>query len=266
MAFLDCSLDGRLALVTGARRGIGRAIALAFAKAGADVAICDLVVDDGQLGAVAEEIRRLGQRSLSVQTDVSQKSEVDNLVRRVVDELGVIDILVNNAGGHPGADSEEERWYKGIDVNLSSCFLLYQAVIEGMVERKQGNIVNITSVEGIMGGVIRALLLPELASPTTFPSPYNVGKAGVIMLTRVLGRQLGGYGIRVNAIAPGGIKTEMTRPFWSDPEMVKLFIPRIPLGRLAEPEEIASVALFLASEAASYITGQTIVVDGGIMA
>jgi NAD(P)-dependent dehydrogenase (short-subunit alcohol dehydrogenase family) len=135
-----------------------------------------------------------------------------------------------------------------------------------MVERKKGNIINITSVEGIMGGVIRALLLPELASPTTFPSPYNVGKAGIIMLTRVLGRQLGSYGIRVNAIAPGSIRTEMTRRFWSDPEMVKLFMPRIPLGRLAEPEEMASVALFLASEASSYITGHTIVADGGLLA
>jgi len=267
------SLEGEIALVTGGRGGIGKAIALAFAEAGADIAVCDLVVDDGQLSTVADEIQGLGRRSVAIQADVSQKSEVDNLVKKVVDELGAVDILVNNAGTS-GLDltsaSPEELWYRGIGANLTGCFLCYQAVIEEMVERKKGNIISIASVEGLKAGVTASFLsrlrtrAPQ-GSPTSL-NPYSVSKAGIIMLTRVLGRQLASYGIRVNAIAPGATRTEMTRFLWDDPEILREVEASIPLGRFAEPSEMASVALFLASEASSYITGHTIVVDGGLLA
>jgi NAD(P)-dependent dehydrogenase (short-subunit alcohol dehydrogenase family) len=267
-------LEGKVALVTGAKGGIGRATALAFAEAGADVAVCDCVIDDGELGAVAEEIQRFGRRSLDVQTDVSQKTEVDNLVQRVEDELGPVDILVNNAGvsglGTPAA-THEELWDRVIDINLNGCYLCSQAVGKGMIERKKGSIISIASVEGFMGGVTAWALMssppaPRPAITVPSPQPYNISKAGVIMLTRVLARQLGSYGIRVNAIAPGGIRTEMTRFFWTQPEMLERFESHVPLGRLAGPEEMASVALFLASDAASYVTGHTIVADGGLLA
>lgn len=274
MSIPSLSLKGKVALVTGAKGGIGRAIALAFAEAGADVAVCDCVIEDGELGAVAEETQRLGRRALAVQTDVSRKAEVDNLVQRVEDELGAIDILVNNAGisglGELSA-TQEEAWDRVIDVNLKGCYLCSQAVGKGMVERKRGNIINVASVEGLVGGVVvRAFMalaqVPQPTGPTLSPRPYNISKAGVIMLTRVLARQLGGYGIRVNAIAPGAIKTEMLRFLWSDSERLKQLETQIPLGRIAEPEEMASVALFLASEASSYVSGQTIVADGGLLA
>ena len=274
MSIPSLSLEGKVALVTGAKGGIGRAIALAFAEAGADVAICDYVIDDGELGAVAKEIQRFGRRSLAVQTDVSQKAEVDNLVQRVEKELGPIDILVNNAGisglGTVAA-TQEEAWDRVIDINLKGCYLCSQAVGKGMIERKKGSIISIASVEGLVGGVTaRALMAsaqaPQPAITVPSPRPYNISKAGVIMLTRVLARQLGSYGIRVNAIAPGGIRTEMTRFFWTQPELLKRFESQVPMGRIAEPEEMASVALFLASDAASYVTGHTIVADGGLLA
>ena len=274
MTIPGLSLQGKVAAVTGSRRGIGKAIALAFAEAGADVAVCDYVVDGGELAAVAEEIQRLGRRSLAVQADVTKKADVDNLVQRVEGELGAIDILANNAG-ISGIDllseTPEEQWHKVIDVNLNGCFLCSRAVAERMIERKKGNIVSIASVEGMRGGVVRALMPPSLVpnvptAPAFMARPYNISKAGIIMLTRVLARQLGSYGIRVNAIAPGAIKTDMIQILWSNPEILKQAELQIPLGRIAEPGEIASVALFLASDASSYITGHTILADGGLLA
>lgn len=253
MTLPNFSLDGKVALVTGGRSGIGRAIALAFAKAGADVVVCGRTPPD--LEKVAGEIRTLGRRSLAIQTDVSRKSEVDNLVHRAVDEMGAIDILVNNAGisGEVNLfETPEDEWDRVIDVNLKGCYLCAQAVGKGMIERKKGNIISIASTDGISAELIRR--------------PYNVSKAGIIMLTRVLARQLASYGIRVNAIAPGWIKTEMIRPLWDYPERLKQVEAQIPMGRIGEPEEIAGVALFLASEASSYITGHTIVADGGSLA
>jgi NAD(P)-dependent dehydrogenase (short-subunit alcohol dehydrogenase family) len=169
--------------------------------------------------------------------------------------MGAIDILVNNAGisGEVNLfETPEDEWDRVIDVNLKGCYLCAQAVGKGMTERKKGNIISIASTDGISAELIRR--------------PYNVSKAGIIMLTRVLARQLASYGIRVNAIAPGWIKTEMTRPLWDYPERLKQVETQIPMGRIGEPEEIAGVALFLASEASSYITGHTIIADGGSLA
>ena len=254
MSIPGLSLKGKVALVTGSRRGIGRAIALAFAEAGADVAVCDNVVEGGELGVVAEEIQGLGRRSLAIQADVGRKADVDNLVREVMDQFSAIDILVNNAGiGGESTlfEASEDEWDRVIDINLKGHYLCSQAVGKGMVERRGGNIIGIASIWGTRANMGR---------------PYSVSKAGVIMLTRVLARELGQYNIRVNAIAPGAIKTELTRGMWDDPEYLKQLEAQIMLGRIAEPSEIASVALFLASEASSYITGTTIVTDGGMLA
>ena len=261
------SLEGKVAIVTGAggTRGIGRAIALLFAEAGSDVAICDINVTGGDfdLMGVAQEIRALGQRSLAMQVDVTKKAEVDNFVTRVVEELGEIDILVNNAGisTHGGSILviNEIDWHTVIDTDLSSCYLCCQAVGKRMIERKTGNIINISSVMGVRQG-------PSVPGGS---GPYGIAKAGIVMLTKGLARELGGFNIRVNAIAPGAIVTDMyprrTSQPWSD-ERKRDMGAMCPLGRVGGPDDIASTALFLASEASSYVTGHTIVVDGGLLA
>ena len=251
------SLEGKVAIVTGGKRGIGKAIALAFAEAGADVAVSTRVFKDAvdDLGAVAEEIQRLGRRSLAVQADVTRKGDVDNLVQRVMDEFDVIDILVNNAGisgGPPLIEQPEDEWDKTIDVDLKGYYLCSQAVAKGMVERKRGNIISIASAAGIRGFSDR--------------NAYNIAKAGVIMLTKVLARDLGKYNVRANAIAPTMVKTEMIRELMEDPQASAAEARRIPLGRLAEVSDIVGPAIFLASDASSYITGHTILVDGGQLA
>lgn len=249
------SLAGKVALVTGARRGIGKAVALAFAEAGADVAICDLVVEDGQLEAAAKEIQQRGRRSLAVQADVTLQADVVNLVKKVEDEIGVIDILFNNvgiSGGPPLMKQSEEQWDRVIDTDLKSCYLCCKAVLKGMVERRKGNIISVASAAGIRGFSER--------------NAYNIAKAGVIMLTKVLARDLGKYNIRVNAIAPTMVKTEMIRELLEDPQASAAEARRTPLGRLAEVSDMVGPAIFLASDAASYITGHTLVVDGGQLA
>ena len=244
------SLEGRVAVVTGGGTGIGRSIALEFAKAGADVVVASRRLS--VLEKVSEEVTALGRRSLAVQTDISRKTDVDNLVQRVMGEFGVIDILVNNAAVltlTPLLKLSEDDWDKTMDVNLKGYYLCCRAVGKGMVERKKGNIINIASIAAFRGGF-----------------SYHISKAGVVNLTRGLARELASYNIRVNAIAPGSIITEMTKDlWWSDPERLKQEEARIPLGRVAEPSEIATVALFLASDMSSYITGHTIVVDGGFL-
>jgi len=269
------SLEGKVALVTGAKRGLGRATALAFAEAGADVAVCDVAIEGDELEAVTEEVKKMGRRALAAQTDVSRKSEVDSLVQRVADELGTIDILVNNAaiptagiaGEPPFFETPEAEWDRVIDVNLKGCYFCTSAAGKIMIERRKGSIISISSAFGIMAGLSNHLTPPELLPPPSLMvSPYQVSKAGIIMLTRALARQLGSYGIRVNAIAPSGVKTEMLRDLWTAPDMLKYYEARVPLRRMAEPSEVASVALFLASDASSYVTGHTLVADGGILA
>jgi NAD(P)-dependent dehydrogenase (short-subunit alcohol dehydrogenase family) len=249
------TLSGKVAIVTGARQGIGKAIALALAEAGADIAICDRVIEDGELNAVAEEVKRLGRRSLAVQADITQRAEVDGLVKRVVAEFGVIDILVNNAAVNimaPLLELREDGWDRVIDTDLKGYYLCSQAVGKKMVDQKRGNIINIASTAAIAAA-------PEMGA-------YCIAKAGVVMLTRVLAVELAQYNIRVNAIAPYMVKTKFSQPLWSDPETLKQIECEIPLGRLAEPGDIIGAVLFLASDASSYITGHTIIVDGGLSA
>jgi len=248
-------LLGKVAIVTGSRRGIGKSIALALAEAGADIAVCDRVIEDGELKAVTEEIQRLGRRSLAVQTDITQKADVDSLAQRVMDEFGVIDILVNNAAMNvmaPLLELREDGWDRVIDTDLKGYYLCCQAVGKRMVDQKRGNIINIASTAAIKAA-------PQMGA-------YCIAKAGVVMLTRVLALELAKYNIRVNAIAPYMVKTKFSQPLWSDPATLKQLESEIPLGRLAEPGDIVGSALFLASDASSYITGHTIIVDGGLNA
>lgn len=256
MGLPEYPLQNKVALVTGGRRGIGRAIALAMANAGADVAVCDIVNENGDLDSVAEEARKLGRRAVTCITDVGKKADVDAFVDKAVKELGTVDILVNNAvtGGGALLLIDEESWQRAIDVNLKGPLLLCQAVCKIMIERKTGVIINMASIEGI--------------SRNPYPrrgSTYGVCKAGIIMLTKGLAWDLAPFNVRVNAIAPGGVQTELTRMLWESQELMEMLRPIIPLQRIAQPEEIANVAVFLASDAASYIHGQTIIVDGGIL-
>jgi len=249
------SLEGKVAIVTGGRRGIGRAIALAFAEAGADIVVCDRVVEDGELEAVAEEIRRLGRRSLAIQADITRKGDMDNLVQRVVAEFSAVDILVNSAAMNiraPLLELREDGWDRIINTDLKGYYLCSQAVAGRMVEQKRGNIINMASTAAMKAA-------PEMGA-------YCIAKAGVVMLTRVLALELARYNIRVNAIAPSMVKTKFSQPLWSDPKTLKQIEAELPLGRLAETGDIIGSALFLASDASSYITGHTIIVDGGLNA
>lgn len=253
MSIPSFSLEGKVAIVTGGGAGIGRSIALTFAEAGAAVVVASRKLIN--LEKVAGEVRALGKHSLAVPVDITKKTDVDNLVQIVTGEFGSIDILVNNAGTIIRTtllEHSEEDWDAVLDTNLKGYYLCCHAVGGRMVEQKKGNIINISSVRAIKAA-------PRRAS-------YCVSKAGVSMLTRVLAIELADYNIRVNAIAPGWVKTNLNKVLWSDSETYKQITAKIPLGRLAEPSDIANVALFLASDASSYITGHTIVVDGGLLA
>jgi NAD(P)-dependent dehydrogenase (short-subunit alcohol dehydrogenase family) len=249
------SLAGRVAIVTGGRRGIGRAIALALAEAGADIALSDRVADDGELDKVAQEVRKSGRRALALQADITQKADVDSLVQKTLAEFGSIDILVNNAATNvraPLLELNEEGWDRVIDTDLKGYYLCSQAVGRAMVKQKRGNIVNIASTAAMATA-------PQMGA-------YCIAKAGVVMLTRILAVELAEHNIRVNAVAPSIVKTKFSQPLWADAEALKEIESEIPLGRLAEPEDITGAVVFLASDASAYITGHTIVVDGGSIA
>jgi dehydrogenase/reductase SDR family protein 4 len=251
MAEVSFDLSGRVAVVTGGSRGIGRSIALGLAQYGADVVVASRKQAD--LDVVAEEIRGLGRRAAAMATHMRNQEDIDRLVRSTLDQFGKIDILVNNAATNPYfgplVDMEERAWDQIITVNLKGYFLLSQAVARGMRERGSGNIINVASTGG------------KRASPGL--GCYSISKAGVIMLTQVLAQELGQYGIRVNAIAPGIVQTRFAEALWSNEEILKHTVEMTPLGRIAQPEEMAGVVVWLASDASSYVTGQTVVLDGG---
>lgn len=267
MGLADFSLEGKVAVVVGARRGMGRAFALGFAEAGADVAVTDVKVDDGLLDAVGQQIQQMGRRALVVKTDISKKDQVDDLMQKVMKEFGAIDILANVAVMYHRAsllDLDEEGWDILTDVNLKGYWLTCQAVAPIMQERKKGSIINMTSRGGLRAHGEKAL------------GNYCITKSGIVMLTRQLSRLLGPDNVRVNAIAPSLVRPDPPRDFsfktpenLSDPEVARAWLQGpagIPLGRIAEPEEMANAAVFLASDAASYVTGAVLCVDGGDMA
>jgi 3-oxoacyl-[acyl-carrier protein] reductase len=241
-------LQNQVAFITGARRGIGRAIALRFAQEGADCVLLARSAPD----ELAEEIRALGRRALALAVDVSDAEAVDASVKQAMSEMGRIDILVNNAGiAQDGLllRMKLEQWQKVIDVNLSGAFYCTKAVARPMLKAESGRIINISSVIGQMGNAGQA--------------NYAASKAGLIGFTKSIAKELGSRGITVNAIAPGFITTDMTSEM-SEEARTQL-LKNIPLGALGEPEDVAHVALFLASAGARYITGQVLNVDGGMI-
>ena len=256
MELSQFSLEGKVALITGGSRGMGEATAIAFAKAGADVVVTSRKLPD--LERVADEVRKLGRRSLAVATHVGRMEELQPLVDRVVAEFGKIDILMNNAGTNffmPAIDMTEDGWDAVINLDLKGLFFLSQAVARVMKEHGGGKIINISSVSGY--------------KPQVPTGHYSIAKAGVIMATQVMAREWAEYNIRVNCIAPGAIETRLYDAIFALlPEeeakaQKEAAAKRIPMGRVGEPREIADAVLFLASDASSYVTGQTFAVDGG---
>lgn len=245
------SLHGKIALVTGASRGIGRAIALELAQSGADVAV-NYATNQEKAEAVADDIRSYGRKAFVVQANVASASEVDNMVKEVVKEFGRLDILVNNAGitrDNLLIRMKEDEWNEVIDTNLKSVFNCIKAVTRTMMKQRYGRIVNLASVVGVMGNAGQA--------------NYVAAKAGVIGLTKTVARELASRGITVNAVAPGFIETDMTGELAENVQ--EAMLAQIPLGRFGEPEDVARVVRFLVSDDAKYMTGQTIHVDGGMV-
>jgi NAD(P)-dependent dehydrogenase (short-subunit alcohol dehydrogenase family) len=244
-------LAGRRALVTGGGRGLGRVIAQALAEAGADVAVAGRTPDVCQ-EAAREIAAATGRRALAVAADVTLAAEVERLVREVEDGLGAIDILVNNAGVNiRGAAEElgESDWDAVVGTNLKAPFLCARAVGAGMCARGWGRVINLGSILSVVALAGRA--------------PYASSKAGVLGLTRVLALEWAKQGVTVNAICPGPFATDMNRQLLSDPVKYQAFVEKIPLGRWGELHEIAGAAVFLASDAASFVTGSALFVDGG---
>ena len=246
-------LEGQVALVTGAGRagkGIGRSIALALAGEGAKIAIVDFVAEAAE--SVAKEVQAAGVESLALVGSVSSPEDVERMVQETVERFGKIDILVNNAGitrDNLLVRMSEDDWDAVLDTNLKGTFNCTKAVAKHMMRQRSGKIVNVASVMGIMGNAGQA--------------NYSASKGGVIALTKTTAKELGSRGVNVNAVAPGFIQTVMTEDM---PEEAKADISvKIPLRRLGTPEDVAGVALFLCSPAASYITGQVIAIDGGMV-
>ena len=243
-------LTGRVALVTGASRGLGRSIAVGLAEAGADLVITSRTISDVE--AVAQGLTSTGRKVLPIQMEVTRGDDVEAGVSRAIKHFGKIDILVNNAGINirkPVLELTEDDWDQTLDTNLKGCFLVAKAVGRHMVARKRGSVVNTASM---MASVVHA----ERGA-------YASSKGGLVQLTRVLAVEWAAVGVRVNAICPGPFLTELNKAILDDPEKVKYFMDRLPMKRFGAPEELVGSVVFLASDASSYITGTTIYIDGG---
>ena len=246
-------LKNKIAIVTGSRRGIGKAIVLALAKAGAHVVVSDINLDD--CNKVVEEIKAIGKEGLAVKADISNPEEVKEMVKSTVKRFGKIDILVNNAGIYMQkslTDATEQDFDRILDINLKGVFLCSKAVVPEMIKQGKGKIINITSIAGQVG--------------FANSSAYCASKGAIINITRELALELAQYKINVNAIGPGVIETPMTKDLLEDKATKETLLANIPLSRIGKPEDIANAALFLASDNSDYITGITLFVDGGWLA
>jgi NAD(P)-dependent dehydrogenase (short-subunit alcohol dehydrogenase family) len=248
----EFSLKGKVALLTGASRGIGRAIALLLARAGAQVVVSSRKLESVQ--AVAGEIKGAGGEALAVEAHVGEPAAVEALVARTLEAYGGLDIVVNNAATNPHfgplLSADEGQWDKIFDTNAKGAFRVCKAAVPHLEARGGGKILTLASLAGLQ------------------PSPgmglYGISKAALIMLTRQLAMELGPANIQVNAIAPGVIKTRFSRILWTTPQISEPMLARMPLGRFGEPEDVAGLALYLASPASDYVTGTVFVVDGGL--
>ncbi len=246
-------LKNKVAIVTGARRGMGKSHALTLAKAGAKVLVSDISQEECQL--VVDEIKKAGGEAMAAKCDVSKKEEVEKMVKAAVGQWGKLDILVNNAGicqFKPFLDITEEEWDRTIDINLKGYFLCAQTAAKEMAKQKSGAIVNVASIAMGQVGVGFSTL-----------AHYSASKGGIVAMTETMAIELGPLNIRVNAIAPGVIETPMIDPIKQDEKAMKGILARLPLGRVGKAEEVSNLVLFLASDASSYMTGSTVVIDGG---
>lgn len=243
-------LKDKVAIVTGSRRGIGKAIVLALAKAGAHIVVSDINLDD--CNKVVEEIKAIGKEGLAVKTDVSNNEDIKQMVESTIKRFGRVDILVNNAGIYMQkslTDVTEQDFDRILAINLKGVFLCSKAVVPEMIKQGKGKIINITSIAGQVG--------------FANSSAYCASKGAIINITRELALELAQYKINVNAIGPGVIETAMTKDLLKDKAIKESILANIPLGRIGKPEDIANAALFLASDNSDYITGITLFVDGG---
>jgi 3-oxoacyl-[acyl-carrier protein] reductase len=244
----------RIALVTGASRGIGAAIAVGLAKRGYDLALNDIEQTAGDLKKVAGDIRQLGQRAKIYWADVSAKAQVDQMALDMLNDFGHVDVIVNNAGILISGEVDglpEESWDAVMDINAKGSFLVIQALLASMKERKYGRIVNIASIGGKHGA-------PEQAH-------YSASKAAIMGFSRVLAQEVGQQGITVNCVCPGIIMTDMGRVNLEDPTISEAWKSKTAIGRIGEPEDVIGPVVFFASDDSAFVTGQTLNVDGGIV-
>ncbi len=248
---MEVSLKGKVAIVTGASRGIGKAIALEMAKSGADLVVVSRKIAD--LEKTAEEARATGRKAIAVAAHIGRLEDIANVVTKAKEAYGKIDILVNNAATNPTMDSaldaSDRAWDSIMNLNLKGLFFLAQAVAKVMKEHGGGVIINVSSVAGV--------------TPDILPI-YSISKAGVNMATKVMAQQWAPYGIRANTLSPGQTRTQFSEALWGNPDIYKVIMDRTPLKRIADPQDMANAAVFLASDKSSFITGQNIIVDGGL--
>jgi 3-oxoacyl-[acyl-carrier protein] reductase len=249
-------LKGKVVIITGARRGMGRSHALAFAKEGAKVVVSDISLEDCE--KVVQEIKKLSGEAMAIKCDVANKKEVEEMVKKAIEKWGRIDVLVNNAAiaqFKPFLEMTEEDWDRTMEVNLKGYFLCAQAVAREMVKQKSGVIINIASIAMGQTGIGFPALVHYVAS-----------KGGVVGMTEALALELAPFNIRVNSVSPGVIDTPMVDPVRADKQTLEGILMRVPMKRMGKPEEVSNLVLFLASEASSYMTGSNVVIDGGWLA